>query len=102
MERYAGNEFGGEKGTLLDKKCVETVVTRDQVQDVVDTIVDAAQTGEIGDGKIFLYPVVRNRHLQGTATGPSPPCLSYYTYTTTAYPFFFSPRFQSFKIPTTP
>ena len=56
MERYGGNEFG-EQSKLLLKKCIETVVTRDQVQDVVDCIVDAAQTGEIGDGKIFLYPV---------------------------------------------
>jgi nitrogen regulatory protein P-II 1 len=27
------------------------------VQDVVDTILAAARTGEIGDGKIFLTPV---------------------------------------------
>ena len=27
------------------------------VQDVVDTIIDASQTGEIGDGKIFITPV---------------------------------------------
>ena len=35
----------------------ETVVCREQVQAVVDAIIDAAQTGEIGDGKIFLFPI---------------------------------------------
>eukprot|EP00740_Mantoniella_antarctica_P004058 CAMPEP_0181364888 /NCGR_PEP_ID=MMETSP1106-20121128/9706_1 /TAXON_ID=81844 /ORGANISM="Mantoniella antarctica, Strain SL-175" /LENGTH=185 /DNA_ID=CAMNT_0023479791 /DNA_START=118 /DNA_END=675 /DNA_ORIENTATION=+ len=56
VERYAGTEFG-EKGKLVKKTCVEVVVCRDQVQEVVDVIIEAAQTGEIGDGKIFLYPV---------------------------------------------
>jgi nitrogen regulatory protein PII len=37
--------------------CIEVVVETAQAQDVVDTIVNAAQTGEIGDGKIFLLPV---------------------------------------------
>jgi len=41
----------------VKKTCVEVVVCRDQVQEVVDVIIEAAQTGEIGDGKIFLYPV---------------------------------------------
>ena len=36
---------------------MEIVVVREQCQEVVDVIVDAAQTGEIGDGKIFLSPV---------------------------------------------
>jgi len=54
-ERYAGTEFN--MGNLVEKMCVEVVVVRDQVQDVVDTIIDASQTGEIGDGKIFITPV---------------------------------------------
>ena len=41
----------------VEKTCIEVVLCREQVQDVVDIIVEAAQTGEIGDGKIFLYPV---------------------------------------------
>lgn len=47
-----------DQGKLVKKTCVEVVVCRDQVQEVVDVIIEAAQTGEIGDGKIFLYPVV--------------------------------------------
>ena len=30
---------------------------RDQVDSVVRTITKAAQTGEVGDGKIFIMPV---------------------------------------------
>ena len=41
----------------MEKTCIEVVLCREQVQEVVDIIVEAAQTGEIGDGKIFLYPV---------------------------------------------
>jgi nitrogen regulatory protein PII len=36
---------------------LEVVLAREQAQDVVDIIINAAQTGEIGDGKIFLTPV---------------------------------------------
>jgi nitrogen regulatory protein PII len=28
-----------------------------EAQPVVDTIIEAARTGEVGDGKIFVYPV---------------------------------------------
>jgi len=32
---------------------MEIVVSKDQVEAVIDTIIDEARTGEIGDGKIF-------------------------------------------------
>lgn len=66
MERYAGTEFG-EKGNLVEKTCVEIVAVRGQVQEVVDVVIAAAQTGEIGDGKIFLYPIA---DVAGTGTLP--------------------------------
>ncbi|ERN41207.1 nitrogen regulatory protein PII [Rubidibacter lacunae KORDI 51-2] len=53
-ERYRGSEYTVE---FLQKLKVEVVVEDDQVQIVVDKIVGAARTGEIGDGKIFIYPV---------------------------------------------
>ena len=35
------------------------MIENDQVDMVVDKIIAAARTGEIGDGKIFVYPVDR-------------------------------------------
>ena len=57
VERYAGSTFDESNANLVEKVVVEIVVVREQCQEVVDVIVDAAQTGEIGDGKIFLSPV---------------------------------------------
>ena len=31
----------------------------DQVEDCLEAIIDTAQTGKIGDGKIFIYDVER-------------------------------------------
>jgi Amt family ammonium transporter len=45
------------KVDLLPKVTLFIVVNDDVVQGVVDTIVANAQTGEIGDGKIFISPV---------------------------------------------
>jgi nitrogen regulatory protein P-II 1 len=53
-ERYRGSEYTVE---FLQKLKVEIVIDDDQVDMVVDKIVSAARTGEIGDGKIFVSPV---------------------------------------------
>lgn len=53
-ERYRGSEYTVE---FLQKLKVEIVVENDQVDMVVDKIIAAARTGEIGDGKIFVSPV---------------------------------------------
>jgi nitrogen regulatory protein P-II 1 len=53
-ERYRGSEYTVE---FLQKLKIEIVVEDDQVDMVVDKIVNAARTGEIGDGKIFISPV---------------------------------------------
>jgi nitrogen regulatory protein P-II 1 len=53
-ERYRGSEYTVE---FLQKLKVEIVVEDDQVDMVVDKILVAARTGEIGDGKIFISPV---------------------------------------------
>ncbi|MEH1949087.1 MAG: P-II family nitrogen regulator, partial [Nostoc sp.] len=42
---------------FLQKLKVEIVVDDNQVDMVVDKIIAAARTGEIGDGKIFISPV---------------------------------------------
>jgi len=53
-ERYRGSEYTVE---FLQKLKVEIVVENDQVDMVVDKIIAASRTGEIGDGKIFISTV---------------------------------------------
>jgi nitrogen regulatory protein P-II 1 len=53
-ERYRGSEYTVE---FLQKLKVEIVVEDDQTDMVVAKIIEAARTGEIGDGKIFVSPV---------------------------------------------
>lgn len=53
-ERYRGSEYTVE---FLQKLKVEIVIEDSQVDMVVDKIIAAARTGEIGDGKIFISPV---------------------------------------------
>ena len=54
VERYRGSEFTVE---FLQKLKIEVVVSDENVTDVIKAIGDAAKTGEIGDGKIFISPV---------------------------------------------
>mgnify|MGYP002654431742 FL=1 len=54
VERYRGSEFTVE---FLQKLKLEIVVDDERVGIVVDAIQEAARTGEIGDGKIFISPV---------------------------------------------
>jgi nitrogen regulatory protein P-II 1 len=53
-ELYRGAEYVVD---FLPKIKLEVIVTDDLVQKVVDTIQTAANTGRIGDGKIFVSPV---------------------------------------------
>jgi nitrogen regulatory protein P-II 2 len=54
VERYRGSEFTVE---FLQKLKLEIVVDDERVETVVQAIQEAARTGEIGDGKIFISPV---------------------------------------------
>jgi len=51
--------YRGSKITinLRPKVKVELVVLDAEVDKVIETIIATARTGEIGDGKIFVYPV---------------------------------------------
>jgi nitrogen regulatory protein P-II 1 len=53
-QRYRGLEY---TVTLLPKIKVEVIVPDSKVEEVIDTVIRAARTGEIGDGKIFVSPV---------------------------------------------
>jgi nitrogen regulatory protein P-II 1 len=60
-ETYRGAEYAVD---FLPKVKVEVVVDERDAQSVIDTIVAAARTGQVGDGKIFvtaLTDVVRIR-----------------------------------------
>ena len=65
-EVYRGSEYSVD---FLPKIKMEVVLPEDKVEDAVDAIIEAARTGKIGDGKIFVLAVeeavrirtVRNR-----------------------------------------
>ncbi len=60
-EMYRGTEYAVD---FVPKVKVEVICTDEQLQTVVDVIMQAAQTGQIGDGKIFvsdLADVIRIR-----------------------------------------
>ncbi|MGY8654254.1 MAG: P-II family nitrogen regulator [Verrucomicrobiia bacterium] len=53
-EIYRGSEYTVD---FLPKVKIETVVADSQVDDAIKAITEAAKTGKIGDGKIFVIPV---------------------------------------------
>ncbi len=55
-EIYRGAEYVVD---FIPKIKIEVVVGADQVNQVVDTIRNAANSGTIGDGKIFVMPIER-------------------------------------------
>ena len=55
-ELYRGAEYVVD---FLPKVKLELVVKDEDVDRCVDTITNAARTGKIGDGKIFVTPVER-------------------------------------------
>jgi nitrogen regulatory protein P-II 1 len=55
-EIYRGAEYVVD---FIPKIKIEIVVDTDQVDQVVETVRAAANTGKIGDGKIFVIPVER-------------------------------------------
>jgi nitrogen regulatory protein P-II 1 len=54
---YRGKEY---QITLLPKMQIETVVPDDVVDAAIQAIIAAARTGEIGDGRVFVTPVIRS------------------------------------------
>ncbi len=53
-EIYRGAEYNVD---FIPKVKVEMVLNTDMVDQTVSTIMEATQTGKIGDGKIFVLPV---------------------------------------------
>ena len=65
-EVYRGQEY---EVNLLPKVKVEVVVSDNRVRDTVEAIIEAARTGKIGDGKVFVYPVEEVVRIRNNDTG---------------------------------
>ncbi len=53
-EVYRGQEYEVD---LLPKVKIETVIPDDRAEETIQAIVEAARTGKIGDGKVFIFNV---------------------------------------------
>ena len=58
---YRGREY---EVSLLPKIKIEAVVPDERVEEVIDAIISAARTGEIGDGRVFVIPVEESRNIR--------------------------------------
>jgi nitrogen regulatory protein PII len=58
---YRGKEYNV---SLLPKMEIETVIQDDVVDEVVKAIIQAARTGEIGDGRVFVVPVTHSYRIR--------------------------------------
>ena len=65
-EVYRGQEYQVD---LLPKVKLELVIPAARVEEVVKTLVAAARTGKIGDGKIFLYDVAEAIRIRNDERG---------------------------------
>ena len=45
-------------GRLIPKRCISIVVPDERVPDVIETLISVCQTGQPGDGKIFVLPML--------------------------------------------
>jgi nitrogen regulatory protein P-II 1 len=67
-EMYRGAEYVVD---FLPKIKIELVVTSDDLERVIDTIINAARTGKIGDGKIFVTPIEQTIRIRTGETNES-------------------------------
>ena len=67
-EVYRGHE---RKLNLLNKVRIECIVSDENLEKALDAIIDNAHTGEIGDGKIFIYDVADAIRIRTKERGPS-------------------------------
>ena len=65
-EMYRGTEYAVD---FVPKVKLEVAVSEEQTQSVIDTIMRAAQTGQIGDGKIFVTDLANTIRIRTGETG---------------------------------
>src|SRR5213595_1844781 len=58
---YRGKEYNV---SLLPKMQIEVVVTNNIADEAIRAIVEAARTGEIGDGRVFVLPVEQSYRIR--------------------------------------
>ena len=66
-ELYRGAEYVVD---FLPKVKLEVAVNDDLLEQVIEAISKAANTGKIGDGKIFVYPLEQAVRIRTGETGP--------------------------------
>jgi len=65
-ETYRGTEYAVD---FVPKVKLEIAVSEEQSQAVIDTIIKTAQTGQIGDGKIFVSDLTESIRIRTGETG---------------------------------
>lgn len=65
-EMYRGTEYAVD---FVPKVKIEIVVDDDRLQAAVDTVIRSAQTGQIGDGKIFVSDLLDTIRIRTGETG---------------------------------
>jgi nitrogen regulatory protein P-II 1 len=65
-ETYRGTEYAVD---FVPKVKIEIAVSEDRAQAVIDTIIKASQTGQIGDGKIFVSELSETIRIRTGETG---------------------------------
>jgi nitrogen regulatory protein PII len=58
---YRGTEY---QLTLLPKVMIEILADDNRVEDLIGILREAARTGQIGDGRIFVLPVLQTYHVR--------------------------------------
>jgi nitrogen regulatory protein PII len=58
---YRGKEYDV---TLLPKISIDVVVSNNVLEEVIQAIIRAARTGEIGDGRVFVLPVEQGYNIR--------------------------------------
>ncbi|MGK0270688.1 MAG: nitrogen regulatory protein PII [Cocleimonas sp.] len=66
-ELYRGAEYIVD---FLPKVKIETAVSNDILDQAIETIIKAANTGKIGDGKIFVQSIEQTIRIRTGETGP--------------------------------
>ncbi|MCF6272500.1 MAG: P-II family nitrogen regulator [Rhodobacteraceae bacterium] len=66
-ELYRGAEYVVD---FLPKVKIEIVLNDDQVEEAIKAIIDAAKTGKIGDGKIFVSSIEQAIRIRTEEDGP--------------------------------
>lgn len=68
IQQWRGEKY---KVELLAKIKIETVVKDEDVERIAQVIIESARTGEIGDGKIFIYPITEAIRIRTGEKGDS-------------------------------